>query len=184
MASLLESKKVFESRLANLGLQSFVNALNADGVDTLGDMSFATAWQPGSADDADFLKFAKRILGELPESLGEGSSGEARAARVTEIALYNRHSNRLRRLFVESYTIYTANLKLSVTNPQSAEGQAPRKLVIEERNERMKQLRELLQPGLEILADELEPSHLLTDKLVDMKERNEMILVDWSELTT
>ena len=130
MASLLESKKVFESRLANLGLQSFVNALTADGVDTLGDMSFATTWQPGSADDADFLKFAKRILGEQPEPLGEGSSGEARAARVTEIALYNRHSNRLRRLFVESYTIYTANLKLSVTNPQSAEGLAPRKLVI------------------------------------------------------
>ena len=182
MASLLNSKPVFMARLTAAGLAHTSNGMASFGVETLGDLAFATTWLPGSADDSSFLLFKKSVLGEAPVDPGD-AAGPARVAEFgASNAAYNRDSNRLRRLFVEAYTIHTAELRRQVTTP-SGEITEPRKLMIEERNERLKQIKDELNPGLRILPNGLEPSHLLTDKFVAMVDRNEMNLVDWSELT-
>ena len=182
MASMLDSKPVFAARLAAFGMGHLIDPLAAAGVDSLGDLAFATTWAPGVPDDSNFKEFVKKVIGDPPASPGDDASEAARAAVDSKSAEHSRSTNRLRRLFVESYTVYTADMRRRVEN-HSGEVDHPRKLMIEERNERLKLLRAQLAPGIKILPEELEPSHLLTDKYVAMVERNELGLIEWSELT-
>ena len=83
----------------------------------------------------------------------------------------------MKRLWHESQVNYTAEQKRKVEGADTT-----RKLATAERVVRLQSLRDML-PGM-IIANDTEPSHLLVDKLVGMKEENVLSPLTWSHLTS
>ena len=53
MATLTESQAVFESKLKDMGLEGYKDAMARRGWTTLS--TFASSWSPGSGEDASFV---------------------------------------------------------------------------------------------------------------------------------
>ena len=69
--SVVDSEAVFASRAAAIGLSSDVIQLfKTGGIDTLGNLAFASSYVPGSSDDAPFVELVKQVLGR------DGNIGE------------------------------------------------------------------------------------------------------------
>lgn len=76
--------------------------------------------------------------------------------------------------------LYAAEQQRKISNPDSEE--QPRHLAAAERKSRMDLLKAEL-TGFD-LSDNLAPSNLSVDKLVDMQERGILRYIEWSEYTT
>ena len=55
MATLTESQAVFESKLKDMGLEGYKDAMARRGWTTLSTFAFASSWSPGSGDDTSFV---------------------------------------------------------------------------------------------------------------------------------
>ena len=73
----------------------------------------------------------------------------------------------LRKLHTEAFTMYAANMKRKVLQPENED--KPRQLAPAERKSRMNLLKKEL-VGLTISSN-LEPGHVVVDKYVDMQEK-------------
>ena len=168
---MIDSTPVFRSRVRQFGLDEVWPRFVQSGWETFGDYAFATTWVPGSSEDSDFkLKVIQGILGASPQEEGEASQ------------LFQARSVKLRRLFVEAYTLFTADQQRRVSNGDDED--KPRKLAKEERAERLEQVTKELE--LLDLTDEPEliPSYKVTDTFAAMKEAGDLRPVNWEDLTT
>ena len=163
MATLLDSAAVFRARVRQFGLDDLWDAIGDNGWQSWGNFAVATSWTPGTPDDSEFQSCVVQILlGPAPHPpLLADSFAEFAAKRV-----------KLKRLFVEAYTLYIADLQRKVTKPDDAD--VPRKLAKEERSVRLEQMK--VQLAVLDLDDEPEliPSHKLTDTLATMQESGEL----------
>ena len=108
----VDSKAVFSARVVELGLVEHVDRFSAAGWTTHASMAFSTGYAPGNTDED---MFAKEIL--IP---GLGDSAHADRAK-------------LRRLFIESYTLAAADLRRRV---DTGSDDGPRRVPAIEREER------------------------------------------------
>ena len=156
--SLVDSAAVFETRAKAIGLADGVlNAMALRGWTTHATFAFAVACQPG-ADEQAFLD------GVVVPILGAAEHAEA---------------PRLRRLFLESHTLTSADLRRKV---DSNEMEAPRKLPPPEIAQRLDLLQARIHP-LKI-ANVLEPSHQLINAIVQCVEDGRVRSVEWSKCTS
>ena len=129
------------------------------GVESLADYALTSSYTPGMASDEKFVEdVITPLLGATPP-----------AAKKIQ----------LRKLFLECYINFSADMQRKAQRPEDDE--KPRTLAVPERAERLKQLKAQM-VGLQI-SGELEPSHTVTDKFVDMKEKNQLRILEWCEIT-
>jgi hypothetical protein len=182
MAIMIDSAPVFMARLKQFGIDSLWPAFQLKGWTTWGDYAFSSAWQPGVADDSSFIAcVTKPLLGEAPVIPDQGTEAEKKEAS-DNLGIYNGRMIKLKRLFVEAYTLYAADMQRKVI--RTDDDDRPRKLAKEERADRLdkvKQDLELLELGDE---PELIPSHKLVDTLTAMTESGELRPIPWEDLTT
>ena len=159
MSGILESKAYFKGRLAVLNLSEFEAKFNEADWNTMSAFAFSSNYVPGRSDESVFVaKVVKKILGEET----------------------HKKEHALRRLFFEAHTMASMDVQRRMAHPEE-EGKHPRKLPLEERGERLKEIK-LELAGLNIRG-ELEPSNALVDKFVEMEELNELRNLKWEELT-
>ena len=156
--SLVDSAAVFETRARAIGISDAVlNAMGLRGWTTHATFAFAVACQPG-ADEQAFLD------GVVTPILGAAEHIDA---------------PKLRRLFFESHTLTSADLRRKV---DSNEQEAPRKLPAPEIAQRLELLQDRIQP-LKI-ANVLEPSHQLINAIVQCVEDGRVRYIEWSKCTS
>ena len=129
----VDSKAVFQNRLATLGLGPMFATFEANGWQTLGDFAFATSWTPSAATDDLFVRDV------LTPLVGAGDSP---------------FKAQIRRLWFEAFTMATSDLKRKIERPEDED--KPRKLPVAERAHRLNKIRDDLR-GVRI-EGELEPS--------------------------
>ena len=143
--SLVDSNAVFESRALAIGLsQGTVDALALRGWVTHATFAFSVATNPGAGDDQAFID------GVLVPILGREDHLDA---------------PKLRRLFYESHTLTSADLRRKV---EANEQEAPRKLPPPEISQRLETLQHRVQPLIN--QNVLEPSHQLINSSVQCVE--------------
>ena len=173
MAIQLDSTAVFQARVKQLGLEELWNPMQAQGWATWGEFSTSTTWIPGTPDNSDFkLTVLESLLGPPPAPV-----------MAPEITIkYMVQSAKLKRLFVEAYTVFAADLQRRVARTDDDE--KPRKLAKEERAARLEQV--IKELGVLDLEDEPEmiPSHKVTDIFAAMRESGELRPLPWEESTT
>ena len=156
--SLVDSSAVFETRARTIGISDAVlNAMGLRGWTTHATFAFSVACQPG-ADEQAFLD------GVVTPILGAAEHIDA---------------PKLRRLFFESHTLTSADLRRKV---DSNEQEAPRKLPAPEIAQRLELLQERIHP-LKI-ANVLEPSHQLINAIVQCVEDGRVRYIEWSKCTS
>lgn len=162
MANMLDSAAVFQSRLKDLGLQSYAAALKTSGIDTLGRLAFITTYQPGLAStDEPFVKSLLKALGLTNES--ELTPGELSS---------------FRRLWIESSTVAISEMR---NRSERTEDQAVKKIPIPERTSRRNAQQARL-VGIRI-AGTLEPSHSLLDFCQSIRDDNELHTIELAKCT-
>ena len=182
MAIMIDSTPVFLARLKQFGIESLWPTFQEKGWTTWGDYAFSSAWQPGVVDDSSFIAaVTKPLLGEPPAVPADGTE-EAKKVASESLGIYNSKMIKLKRLFVEAYTLYAADMQRKVI--RTDDDDRPRKLAKEERADRLDKVKhdlELLELGDE---PELIPSHKLVDTLTAMTESGELRPIPWEDLTT
>ncbi|CAL1136231.1 unnamed protein product [Cladocopium goreaui] len=161
MATLTESKAVFEAKLKENGLDGYKLLMSGKGWTTLSTFAFASSWAPGTGDDTAFMEQVVRpILGR------------------------NDHQDlpRLRKLYHEAYTIVAAELRTRLEGTQEADGSKTRKLPPVERKTRWAQVKQRY-PHLQI-GDQLEPAHHVVDKCHSMKVEGDLRYLAPHEIPT
>ena len=157
--SLVDSGAVFESRALSIGLpQATIDALGLRGWVTHATFAFAVATNPAAGDDQAFID------GVLIPILGRDDHVDA---------------PKLRRLFYESHTLTSADLRRKV---EANEQEAPRKLPPPEISQRLEALQGRVTPL--ILQNVLEPSHQLINSIVQCVEDGRIRYVEWSRCTS
>ena len=143
--SLVDSNAVFESRALAIGIpQPTINALATRGWVTHATFAFAVATNPAAGDDQNFID------GVLVPILGNEGHVDA---------------PKLRRLFYESHTLTSADLRRKV---EANEQEAPRKLPPPEIAQRLEALQARIRPL--VIQNVLEPSHQLINAIVQCVE--------------
>ena len=136
--SVVDSEAVFTSRAAAIGLSSDVIQLfKTGGIDTLGNLAFASSYVPGSSDDGPFVELVKKVLG--------------RDGTIGEMAM-------IRRLFNEAYAATSAEMKTLVEQTDETPN---RKLAAAERAERFSSQQKRLK-GIN-MQGHMEPGDSLVD---------------------
>ena len=156
--SLVDSAAVFETRARAIGLNDqVITAMALRGWTTHGTYAFAVATQPG----ADEQAFSDGV--------------------IVPILVNPDHPDapKLRRLFFESHTLTSAELRRKV---DSTEQEAPRKLPAPEIAQRVEMLQARIEPL--IVANHLEPSHHLINSLVQCVEDGRVRYIEWSKCTS
>ena len=157
--SLVDSTAVFESRALAIGLpQATIDSLALRGWVSHGTFAFSVATNPAAGDDQAFID------GVLIPILG-------RADHVD--------SPKLRRLFYESHTLTSADLRRKV---EANEQEAPRKLPPPEISQRLDALQARVHPL--IIQNVLEPSHQLINSIVQCVEDGRVRYVEWAKCTS
>ena len=157
--SLVDSNAVFESRALAIGVpQATTNALALRGWVTHATFAFAVATNPAAGDDQAFVN------GVLIPVLGQEDHVE---------------SPKLRRLFYESHTLTSADLRRKV---EANEQEAPRKLPPPEIAQRLEALQTRAHPL--IIQNVLEPSHQLINAIVQCVEDGRIRYVEWAKCTS
>ena len=156
--SLVDSTAVFEARATSIGVpEDVLAAMALKGWVSHGTYAFAVATQPG-ADEQAFLD------GVIIPLLGAADHIAA---------------PKLRRLFFESHTLTSAELRRQV---DATEQEAPRKLPAPEIAQRMELLQARIRPL--IVANFMEPSHHLINSLVQCVEDGRVRYIEWSRCTS
>lgn len=156
--SLVDSTAVFESRARTIGLSDqVITALAVRGWGSHATFAFAVATQPG----ADEQAFADGVLVPI---LGQADHPD---------------SAKLRRLFFESHTLTSADLRRKV---DATEQEAPRKLPAPEIAQRLEMLQARINPIT--IANVLEPSHQLINAMVQCVEDGRVRYIEWARCTS
>ena len=156
--SMVDSTAVFETRARAIGISDAVlTAMNFRGWTTHATFAFSAATQPGADEQAFIDGVVVPVLG-APEHID---------------------APKLRRLFFESHTLTSADLRRKVdSNGQ----EAPRKPPAPEIAQRMELLQQRVEP-LKI-ANVLEPSHQLINAIVQCVEDGRVRYIEWSKCTS
>ena len=156
--SLVDSSAVFESRARAIGLgDQVIHDMAVKGWGSHGTYAFAVATQPGG-DEQVFLD------GVIVPLLGSPDHPDAA---------------KLRRLFFESHTLTSAELRRKV---DSTELEAPRKLPPQEISQRLELLQARIKPL--VVSNFMEPSHHLINSIVQCVEDNRIRYIEWSRCTS
>ena len=142
----IDSRAVFEGRVRELGLETHLGRFKEAGWNTYAELAFSTGFTPGNPDEELFAR----------EVLAPGLGAPEHADRP-----------KLRRLFVEAYTLAAADLKRRV---EAGADDAPRRVPALEREERRARVAARL-VGM-VLRDELDCSSRLIDRCIEMHEEN------------
>ena len=157
--SLVDSNAVFESRALAIGVpQQTIQALAARGWITHATFAFSVATNPAAGDDQSFID------GVLIPILGNEGHVDA---------------PKLRRLFYESHTLTSADLRRKV---ESNEQEAPRKLPPPEIAQRLEALQTRVRPL--VIQNVLEPSHQLINSMVQCVEDGRVRYIEWAKCTS
>ncbi|CAE7361058.1 unnamed protein product [Symbiodinium sp. CCMP2592] len=157
--SVTDSAANFRARAIALGLDEAVLQKIVDGgIDTLAKFAFSSSYTPGAQDEKPFLDSIATLLGR------DGSVGELSV---------------LRRLFHESYSLTSAELKQSV---ERVEDGPVKRLAQPDRADRLAKQQKRL-PGISIRGP-LEPSDRLVDRCVAIYEENRLVYVELSACTS
>ena len=141
----MDSAAAFKERALKLGLpEASITRLSDAKLATFGQFAFISSFQPGSADEQPLIDALTKILTVEP--------GPA------ELASW-------RRLYFECHTAAMTELK---TRLERKDDEAPRKLLMPERIERLERAKRALS-GITIDA-QLEPAHRLVDAAVQQAE--------------
>ena len=152
--SVVDSEAVFTSRAAAIGLSSDVIQLfKTGGIDTLGNLAFASSYVPGSSDDGPFVELVKKVLG--------------RDGTIGEMAM-------IRRLFNEAYAATSAEMKTLVEQTDETPN---RKLAAAERAERFSSQQKRLK-GIN-MQGHMEPGDSLVDLAVNIYESDRLRYIAW-----
>jgi hypothetical protein len=162
MADMLDSKPVFQTRLAAVGLSAVViGQLQAKGINTLAKLAYSSGGQP-SKDEAPFLKVMASALGELdPDNIDPGT-----------LAM-------LRRVWHESHAVALSEIRSQIERTDST---APARMPIPERSSRLDALQVKLS-GVAITTD-LEPSHQLVDYVNQLRADEILRYIDPAKCTS
>ena len=153
--ALLDSTAAFAQRLVELGLGHLGAEFQAKGFRTFADFAFSSRFTPAMTDDTPFV--------EVVNDFGV----QARARMPA-----------FRRLIFECHTYVAADMQARTTR---TDDDPPRKMPQAERVQRWTALKGRL-TGL-TLANELEPSHELIDKVSDMHHANQLKYIQWKHYT-
>ncbi len=146
----VESQAAFESRVTAVGLKDV-----RGGIKNLATLAFISDYNPGSPSE-------KPLIDVFDKLIGRESSVAERAG--------------LRRLFHESYTLVTAELKMSV---EESEETVARKLSQPERNDRYEtQVKKL--SGMKLRGPH-EPADALVDLAVNIYDENRLRWISWEK---
>ena len=157
MSSALDSKAVFEEKLQQMGLITYLGPLAGYGWDTIAGFAFSTAYQPGLGDEKPFVDAV------LVPLLGRPDHVDAAG---------------FREFFWECRTIVTADLRRRV---ESSDDVAPKAMPNAERESRRAMVRARL-TGLALDMDnELDPAHCLVDFVASMYDDNRITAIDWKD---
>ena len=141
----MDSTASFKERALRLGLpEAAINRLVDSKLATSGQFAFISSFQPGSADEKPLVEAITKILTEAPSA--------------TELASW-------RRLYFECHTAAMTDLR---TRLERKDDEAPRKLLMPERVERLERAKKTL-TGITI-DSQLEPAHRLVDAAVQQAE--------------
>eukprot|EP00435_Cladocopium_sp_Y103_P006831 s259_g2.t1 len=155
---MVDSVAVFEGRARTIGLsEALVNAMGLRGWTTHATFAFSVATQPG-VDEQAFVD------GVVMPLLGAAEHIDA---------------PKLRRLFFESHTLTSADLRRKV---DANEMEAPRKLPAPEIAQRLELLQTRISPL--VIANVLEPSHQLINAMVQCVEDGRVRYIEWSKCTS
>ena len=142
---------MFESKLKDVGLEGYKDAMTRRGWTTLSTFAFASSWSPGSGDDTSFVnQVVMPLLG---------------AADHADLP-------KLRKLYHEAYTVVAAELRSKLEGTQETDGSKTRKLPPVERKTRWTQMK-VTYRHLQ-MSDQLEPAHHVVDKCHSMKVEGEL----------
>eukprot|EP00435_Cladocopium_sp_Y103_P012604 s5263_g3.t1 len=156
--SMVDSTAVFEGRAKAIGLtEAVVHSMGLRGWTTHATFAFSVATQPG-VDEQAFLD------GVVIPVLGSAEHTDA---------------PKLRRLFFESHTLTSADLRRKV---DATETEAPRKLPAPEIAQRLELLQKRISPL--VIANVLEPSHQLINAMVQCVEDGRVRYIEWSKCTS
>ena len=156
--SMVDSAAVFETRARAIGLSDgVVNAMGLRGWTTHATFAFAVATQPGGDEQLFIDNVVTPVLG----------------------AADHVDAPKLRRLFFESHTLTSSDLRRKV---DANELEAPRKLPAPEIAQRLELLQERVKPL--IIANVLEPSHQLINAVVQCIEDGRIRYVEWARCTS
>ena len=158
----VDSKAVFNRRLAELGLSEREERFAVLGWDSHGNFAFAVPSGPGGV--VDDLTFATQVIRPLYDLNASAELPPQKAA--------------VRRLFFESHALSVGELRMRVERTDS---DAPRKVPQAEREARKNVIRQKLQPGL-IMEGDLEPANLVIDRFSQMVDDNTVEWVMWDEV--
>lgn len=143
----MDSTASFKDRATAIGLvKADLDVLERNNLCTFGQFSFLSSYQPGSSDETPFVDALTKVLGH--------------AIDAGQLAGW-------RRLFFESHTLTMSDLKARL---ERKDDEAPRKLLMPERVERLDRARKDL-VGITI-DTQLEPAHRLVDLTVQQAEES------------
>ena len=161
--SMLDSTPVFKSRMLTLGVKSeYVQLFIDKGIDTLARLAYASASQPGTGDETQFIEVVAAAL-NIPNSadipMGELSS--------------------IRRCWFEAHTVAVSEIRSRV---ERTEGSEPLRMPVPERELRLREQQSRLS-GIAITAN-LEPSHQLVDFVNQLRSDEILKYIDPSKCTS
>ena len=152
------SLAVFRSRAAQIGLsEAIIDLMVAQDIKSMGSLSFACAFQPGSADETPFTDMVKAILTRNP-TIGEAAS--------------------FRRLYYESHTVTLSDMRNRIDRTDDSPAvkvQAPERAA-------RHSVQQLKLAGIK-LSGPYECSHALIDKVFQQFDDNQLRYIGWDELT-
>lgn len=157
--SIVDSQAVFRQRAGQLQIpEAVIDKMIEAGWDTHGNFAHSACYIPGGDETA----FKKEVL----EVLLKDSERS--------------HIPKLRRLFFESFTMSTADLRQRCG--QTPLEQHPRPLAPAERSSRTKRVMDRLTGLAETAA--VEPSNRLIDRCCHMREQETLVYIPWAECTS
>ena len=162
--SSVDSKAVFSKRAAQLGLSHLLPALGAQMWDTYGNFAFAVPVAASGVCDP----------GAFHDQVVTPIFGLTTGDPVPPAAAI------LRRLFVESHTLWLQDLK---HKGERTDADPPRRLPQVEREARRGELAKRLAPAI-VLDGEYEPAHGVVDRFISMVEDDRIEHIPWGSVAT
>eukprot|EP00435_Cladocopium_sp_Y103_P015756 s2708_g3.t2 len=179
MATLTESKAVFDAKLKENGLDGYKLLMSGKGWTTLSTFAFASSWAPGTGDDTAFMEQVQSLLNIV---FAVACYQPFLSTSTSELTWCRKYHAKLRKLYHEAYTIVAAELRTRLEGTQEADGSKTRKLPPVERKTRWAQVKQRY-PHLQI-GDQLEPAHHVVDKCHSMKVEGELRYLAPHEIPT
>ena len=163
MSAMLDSRPVFETRLAAMGVNpANIQGLLDNDIDTLAKSVYCSGVQPGGADETPFLTViakAWKIANPVDIPLGQLSA--------------------IRRCWYESHTVAIAEIRDRV---QRTEGSEPARMPVPERESRLRDQQQRLS-GVHITSA-LEPAHQLVDFCNQLRSDEQLKYIDPARCTS